>query len=137
MRILSLALLLLVSLSCTRGADDEVVRQGLGVQGLAGQRAAAADRWVQTLLARRDAGEAMTPTFIGQLLDAAKQRGIARAEAAYEPAGRLVAYTGYRDFCGDLLRQYERSVDEPPAHVLAQIRYYTADAEWRMAQATP
>jgi hypothetical protein len=128
-----------LSLGCTRGADEDATRTNLGVAGLAGQRAAAADRWMETMEARLTAGETMTPDFLDRLIDAAKQRAIARADASDEAGGKQAAYRAYRDFCAVQLNDFlnRRYRDGPPADALAQLRYAIADAEWRMGQAAP
>lgn len=130
-------ILIAMSVGCTRGVDDDATRTQLGVQGLAGQRAAAADRWMDELLRRREAGDALTPPFVAQLLDAARLRAIARADASPDLPAKAAAYRAYRDFAGELLRQYDRSTGDRPPEVYAHIRYAIADAEWRMALVTP
>jgi hypothetical protein len=102
---------------------------------LADQRAVTAERWVQTLIERRDAGEPMTSEFVARLIDAAKARAIAKADAAPEMGRKLAAYTQYRDFCGEQLDFLHRRMDaNVRPDVAAQLRYGIADAEWRMAQ---
>jgi hypothetical protein len=121
---------------CTRGVDDDVVRAQMNGQGLAGQRAVAADRWMEQLNRFREAGEPTTPEFVDQLVNAARQKAIARADASDEPAARQAAYREYRDFCGEMLRRIEREADTKDRQK-AQLRYGIADAEWRMAQVAP
>jgi hypothetical protein len=133
-----IVVLMTCSLSCTRGVDDDPIRTNMGVAGLAGQRAGAADRWMETLADKRKAGEPLTPMFVGRLIDAARQQAIARADATPELALRQAAYKAYRDYCGQLLRELDDAKNTPaPMDSLAQVRYAIADAEWRMGQVAP
>jgi hypothetical protein len=136
-RLLSIALIVVVA-GCTRGRASEPELLAANVQHLADQRAVTADRWVQTLIERRDGGEPMTASFVSLLVDAAKARAIAKADAAPELGRKLAAYTQYRDFCGEQLDHLERRANGPvPANVTAQLRYAMSDAELRMAQVEP
>ena len=137
MRRLLLIAMIIVLTGCTRGRTSEPELLAANVQHLADQRAVTADRWVQTLIERRDAGEPLTASFVSMLMDAGKARAIAKADAAPELGRKLAAYTQYRDFCGEQLDYIERHASPVPANVTAQLRYAMSDAELRMAQVEP
>ena len=135
MRHLLLILAVITLAGCTRGKASEPELLAANTQHLADQRAVTAERWVQTLIDLRDGGQAMTPEFVGHLIDAAKARALAKADAADSLGRSLAAYTQYRDFCGEQLDYIERHANGKVApDVAAQLRYAMADAEFRMAQ---
>jgi hypothetical protein len=134
MRVGIAVILVTSTISCTRGRLHDAEHAQASVQQLAGQRAAAADRWFDLVVHHYEAGEPLTPEFVGQLVDAARQRAIARADASEEPPARRAAYAAYRDFCGEVLRRIERGPEHKPRQA-AHLRYAMADAEWRMAGA--
>src|SRR5689334_6872589 len=109
---LSIVMMIAFAGCATRGKASEPELLAANVSHLADQRAQTAERWVQTLIERRDAGEPMTPEFVGRLVDAAKARAIAKADAAHSLGQSLAAYTQYRDFCGEQLDFLERHGDK-------------------------
>ena len=129
------AILLVLVAGCTRGTNTDPAISRDNVLQLASQRATTADRWVVTLVERRDAGEPMNPQFVSTLIEAAKARAIAHADAATDVGGRQAAYAAYRDFCGEQLAFMLRQSQPVPPSIAAQLRYAIADAEWRMGYA--
>ena len=135
MRLYLIAILVVLISGCTRGTNTDPAISRDNVLQLASQRAVTADRWVVTLVERRDAGEPMNAQFVSTLIEAAKARAIAHADAATDIGGKQSAYAAYRDFCGEQLAFMLRQSEPVPPSIAAQLRYAMADAEWRMGYA--
>ncbi len=104
------------------------------VDQLAAKRAEKAAVWLKVMLQRRDAKEPLTPTFMSQLIDAARTCADAWADTTTDPAKKAAAYRAYRDVCQGQIDEINGTIcGDPSPVVMSQLRFAVADAEYKAA----